>query len=482
MKTPASLLLAGALTALAPTAVRAQATNLQAMIVTNLTGQLRIQQEVPCDDIDQTTPVTAGRLELTPTEGRAVPGGRFFLLARAHVSFAPFSASGSCLGFGETRHYTEVGVQLGRVAPFTATESSPGVFTVVVPKEDLLLYEAAIVDGELETGYRHPREDATGTINLNTGAVELQVAIATSIRFKAGCDPIFDICIIDETGEGTLTATLSGTIAFPDNDLDGVPDRADNCRLSPNADQSPVASPLVRAPADVTLASCLDDQLGTPTAADVCDGGTVTVTSDAPDPLAVGANLVTWTAQDTHGRSGSDTQTVTVVDTTDPTFTFVPPDVSMNNCGPADLGQPVAIDDCAGTPTFTNDAPASFPVGTTVVTWTATDASGNTANATQSVSVVDTVAPTVTCLPAGPPGHTFEVLATDACTAAPVIRLGEFVLHNGERIKVNETGRSGIRLVNVIRAGGIRHFHVGRGEAVITATDESNNVGTTHCH
>jgi hypothetical protein len=29
--------------------------------------------------------------------------------------------------------------------------------------------------------------------------------------------------------------------------------------------------------------------------------------------------------------------------------------------------------------------------------------------------------------------------------------------------------------------GGIRHFHVGKGEGVITATDPSNNVTTVRC-
>ena len=140
----------------------------------------------------------------------------------------------------------------------------------------------------------------------------------------------------------------------------------------------------------------------------------------------------------------------------------------------------MAVDDCAGTPALTNNAPAIFPVGTTVVTWTATDASGNATQATQSVSVTDTVPPTVTCTPDGPPGHTFQVAATDHCTAAPVIHLGSFVLANGERIKINETGKSGVRLVNVVH--GIRHFHVGHGEALITATDESANVGTVYCH
>jgi hypothetical protein len=54
------------------------------------------------------------------------------------------------------------------------------------------------------------------------------------------------------------------------------------------------------------------------------------------------------------------------------------------------------------------------------------------------------------------------------------------VLTNGETIKINETGQPGVRLIGEV-AGGIRHFHVGKGQGVITATDGSNNVTSVVC-
>ena len=59
------------------------------------------------------------------------------------------------------------------------------------------------------------------------------------------------------------------------------------------------------------------------------------------------------------------------------------------------LGSATTADNCSVAST-TNDAPNSFPVGTTTVTWTVTDASGRTATATQDVTVVDNIDPTIT--------------------------------------------------------------------------------------
>lgn len=61
---------------------------------------------------------------------------------------------------------------------------------------------------------------------------------------------------------------------------------------------------------------------------------------------------------------------------------------NMGNCsaGGVQLGNAIASDNCPGVQ-VTNNAPAIFPSGSTVVAWTATDLTGLTATATQTVTV-----------------------------------------------------------------------------------------------
>ena len=60
------------------------------------------------------------------------------------------------------------------------------------------------------------------------------------------------------------------------------------------------------------------------------------------------------------------------------------------------LGTPITSDNCS-TVTVSSNAPVQFPVGTNVVIWTATDASGNTASCQQRVIVRDNLAPVISC-------------------------------------------------------------------------------------
>ena len=78
------------------------------------------------------------------------------------------------------------------------------------------------------------------------------------------------------------------------------------------------------------------------------------------------------------------------------------------------------------------------------------------------------------------PGSSFQASAIDAC-GATTIRLGSYVIANGEVIKIDETGQSGVQQVNDVSSDGVRHFHVGKGEGVIVATDGSGNVASAVC-
>jgi hypothetical protein len=61
----------------------------------------------------------------------------------------------------------------------------------------------------------------------------------------------------------------------------------------------------------------------------------------------------------------------------------------------------------------------------------------------------------------------------------PCARLGGYVLNDGEQIKIEETGQGGVTFIDVV--SGLRHFHVGKGQAVVVATDSAGNITTAVC-
>jgi hypothetical protein len=70
-----------------------------------------------------------------------------------------------------------------------------------------------------------------------------------------------------------------------------------------------------------------------------------------------------------------------------PQFDVFASNLSAASCQPVALGQPAASSVCGLSVALTNDAPTQFPIGVTLVTWTATDTTGGTATSTQTVTV-----------------------------------------------------------------------------------------------
>ncbi len=196
--------------------------------------------------------------------------------------------------------------------------------------------------------------------------------------------------------------------------------------------------------------------LGQPTVGDNC--GVASVTNNAPAQFPVGQTTVTWTVTDIHGNSQTCTQLVTVTDAQKPTISC-PANISVNapqdQCqAMVDVGQPTVADNCPGATVEgvrSDNKPLDdpYPVGLTTITWTVTDAAGNTATCQQKVTVADNQAPTITCpqdistsADAGQCGAevTFEASARDNCAIASVkYYVGDVEISSPARFPVGTT-------------------------------------------
>jgi Ca2+-binding RTX toxin-like protein len=150
-------------------------------------------------------------------------------------------------------------------------------------------------------------------------------------------------------------------------------------------------SPSITAPGSITIEATSSDSniitLGNPVSSDLVD--IPSISNNAPDLFPLGETIVTWTATDTSGNSASTTQTVTIVDTTSPEL-IMPEDVMIGAFSlekQVEIGEAQANDFAGSILTITNDAPNSFPLGDTVVTWNVSDEFGNSASSQQVISV-----------------------------------------------------------------------------------------------
>jgi len=173
--------------------------------------------------------------------------------------------------------------------------------------------------------------------------------------------------------------------------------------------------------------------------ADNCDSNPVVSSADTTVPGSCPQAMLilrVWTVTDACGNAATSTQTISVVDSTPPTFT-PPADVTLEcdaSTDPANAGSPTVVaDNCDGAPAVaSNDTavPGSCPQEQTILrVWSATDACGNAISATQTLTIVDTTAPTavfpadvtVECDASTEPDATGRPTAVaDNCDAAPV--------------------------------------------------------------
>jgi len=278
---------------------------------------------------------------------------------------------------------------------------------------------------------------------------------------------------------GTTTVTWTATDTFGNS--------ASAAQLVTVEDTTP---PSITVPADAIVeATALntplsDVPLGTATATDICDPSVV-ITNDAPATFPLGDTTVTWTATDASGNSATATQTITLQDTTPPVLT-VPADVTVECNSPngaidVELGVATAVDLVDSNPSITNDAPSFFPLGTTIVTYTATDFSGNSASATQEVTVVDTTPPSVMAalvpvIDDDDEGlFRVEFSVTDICDENPVVtaNINGIPVTNGQLVELEIDDET-----EVEEEDGILEIEAPIITLTVEATDASGNTGT----
>jgi hypothetical protein len=147
------------------------------------------------------------------------------------------------------------------------------------------------------------------------------------------------------------------------------------------------------------LAECAGDRTDaapTGTALDQCDGELAT-SADTAGPFGLGDTLVTFSATDATGQASACTAVVTVVDTTAPEIECFGGQAECAGAATDIALSAASTDICDGLVDITSANPGAFALGTTEVTFTGTDDSGNASACVATATVVDTTAPGIDC-------------------------------------------------------------------------------------
>jgi hypothetical protein len=266
--------------------------------------------------------------------------------------------------------------------------------------------------------------------------------------------------------------------------------QVENCSaiFTIDAPSNILQEPTFTVPADIALNKDVNCNFnadpsvtGVPTnLADNCTAAgslSVTYTDSITGGSCAGSTLIlrTWSVTDNCGNVTTKVQTISVNDNIAPTITCPGPVSGGTNAGQCYsttvvLGTATASGDCS-TPVITNDAPAQFPVGVTIVTWTATDACGNKATCTQTVTIHDDQPPVFTL---GCPATTITQSALGGQCTATVSVPGPLVSDPcGELVSLTHNSPYS---TNTNNADG--NYPVGITTITWTATDASSNTTT----
>jgi hypothetical protein len=227
---------------------------------------------------------------------------------------------------------------------------------------------------------------ATVTVNVDAGSCE-------AANVSLGTPDTDDNCGIESTENDAPDTFPVGetTVIWTVTDIHGNTSTAEQLvTVVDNQTPSITAPSAITTTVDEGSCEATGLSLGEPVTADNCEGELV-IENNAPETFTVGTTTVIWTVTDVNGNTATAAQIVTISDNQAPTISApadIETDADENACvaSAVDLGVPETADNCE-VESVENDAPATFPVGETTVTWTVTDVNGNVTTATQLVTV-----------------------------------------------------------------------------------------------
>lgn len=206
-------------------------------------------------------------------------------------------------------------------------------------------------------------------------------------------------------------------------------------------------NPTISCPAPVTV-SCAGEvpapDITSVTATDNCSGVTVTHAGDVISNQTCAGRFTierTYRATDAAGNAVTCTQTITVNDQTAPVISC-PANITtatpVGSCNAVVNFAVTATDNCGGPVTITTlpAAGSVFPIGTTTVTATATDACGNSSVCTFTVTVTDGQLPVIATQPVNQASCAQED-AIFSVTASNVVNYQWQRLQGGNWVNIN---------------------------------------------
>ncbi len=231
---------------------------------------------------------------------------------------------------------------------------------------------------------------------VNCPAVpEFTVASATD-----NCGSDFTLTFADVTTPGACAGSYSVTRTWTATDACG-----NTAEASQKINVQDVTAPVIAAlPAETTVNCPAVPEFAVASATDNCGSDFTLTFADVTTPGACAGSYSvtrTWTAKDACGNTSEASQKINVQDVTAPVIAALPAETTVNCPAVPEFAVASATDNCGSdfTLTFADVTTPGACAGSYSVTrtWTATDACGNTSEASQKINVQDVTAPIVSC-------------------------------------------------------------------------------------